>query len=181
MNDPRIQNPRGEIHELIAEGNLTELMIRAGALHNHFCPGLSMGVMASAAVLKQIGSEPVIAIVNTASCLVDGVQYLTGATVGNRGLIIENTGESIVAIVKKSSGEGFRVTVTEEFSKRSAKHAPGFAELRAKMGTPESQSPEFMKEFRSKAVAAGFGMLSEPLEEVLSIEPVTIEIPESAR
>ena len=40
-------NPRLEVHNLIETGDTRQLLLRAGALHGHFCPGLSMGVMAA--------------------------------------------------------------------------------------------------------------------------------------
>ncbi len=177
MSDPRMKNPRCEVQELIAEGNLKELMLRAGALHNHFCPGLAMGIMAAGYAMKEIGAEPVVAIVNNMSCWVDGIQYLCGASAANRSLILDLTGESTVTIVKKSSGEGFQISATDEYSKRVEHHAPGFSALRKSVISSESTPPEVMKEFREKAISGGFSILEDSANELFTITPVSIEIP----
>ena len=47
MSNANIPNPRQEIEEAIAAGDLLKLLKLTGTLHGHFCPGSALGIMAS--------------------------------------------------------------------------------------------------------------------------------------
>ena len=64
-----------------------------GALHGHFCPFLAIGVKAAARAVKELGisstgMEEVVAIVETNNCFSDGVQFVTGCSLGTTLLSI---------------------------------------------------------------------------------------------
>ncbi len=170
MNEPRIKSPRAEITKLIKKDDLKELMIRCGALHNHYCPGLAMGVMAAQYAMKIVGEESANVTVNNMSCWVDGIQYISGASLANRSLTLDLTGESTVSILSKENGKGVKLTVKDEFMNRVSKYAPDFPRYRAEIDTPLGKTTEFRNIFKKMAVDAGFGILAEPVNELFTIK-----------
>ena len=44
------------------------------------------------------------------NCMVDGVQCVTGCTIGKRNLELSLTGETAMTLVRRSTGKGVRVT-----------------------------------------------------------------------
>lgn len=170
MEDPRVVNPRSSVLELISRNDMKELLIQAAQIHGHYCPGLAMGVMASFAAVTHLGTDPITAVASNRSCWLDGIQFVAGCTEANHSLTVNDRGVSAVTFTKKGSDSSLKVTVTDEYMNRVNKIVPGFAELRSKMGTPESRTPEFQKEFRAKAVAGAFGIINEPVDELFKFE-----------
>lgn len=88
---------------------------KAIAFHGHICPGIVVGFRASMMVLELLGcpgkliGESHYAIVENDVCGVDGVQMITGCTLGNDSLIIESQGKFAFAWVNKKTGEGIRL------------------------------------------------------------------------
>lgn len=84
--------------------------------HGHICPGITVGYRASMLALKLLGMEGKnigsthTVIVENDVCGVDGVQYVTGCTVGNSSLIIDNQGRQAFNFISKS-GHGIRVAL----------------------------------------------------------------------
>lgn len=86
-------DPRAGLIPLIEERNLAQLLRISAQLHGHFCPGLSLGVMAAVEALhdftgligltvsdlmKAEGLEELLAIVETNNCMTDGAQAVSG-------------------------------------------------------------------------------------------------------
>ena len=67
--------------------------------HGHICPGLVIGFRASILALSTLKralrklGETHLAICENDVCGIDGVQFITGCTLGNDGLIINNKGK----------------------------------------------------------------------------------------
>ncbi len=111
------KNPRAEINKLIKNKELEKLLLKTGELHGHFCPYVSLGVMAGVYCLNYLqvltdGMEDVLAVVETNSCFSDGVQYVTGCTFGNNGLIYKDYGKTAVTVVRRGD-KGIRLHVKE--------------------------------------------------------------------
>lgn len=92
-----------------------EAWAKAAALHGHICPGIVVGSRASMLVLdllhcpgQHIGGSHY-AVVENDVCGIDGVQMITGCTLGNDSLIVDNQGKYAFSWVDKNSGEGFRL------------------------------------------------------------------------
>ena len=49
-------DPRAEIKNLISGGQIESLMIKAGQLHGHYCPGLAMGILAATYAMQKMSS-----------------------------------------------------------------------------------------------------------------------------
>ena len=79
MSKVNCDNPRQEVEEAIATGDLSKLLRMNGMLHGHFCPFSAMGVKAAVRAIKELGvrstgMEEVVAIVETNNCFSDGIQ-----------------------------------------------------------------------------------------------------------
>ena len=92
-----------------------ELWLKTVAFHGHICPGVAVGYKASRCVLELFGclgktiGETHYAIVENDVCGIDGVQFVTGCTLGNDSLIVENQGKFAFSWVGKKNGSGFRL------------------------------------------------------------------------
>ncbi|MGM0601797.1 MAG: tRNA (N6-threonylcarbamoyladenosine(37)-N6)-methyltransferase TrmO [Bacillota bacterium] len=103
------ENPRYEIDKMIKYKNMDELLLKAGEFHGHFCPYLALGVLAAVNAVRKLnikddGMEEMLAVVETNSCFSDGIQYISGSTFGNNGLIYRDLGKTAVTFVKRNGG-----------------------------------------------------------------------------
>ena len=110
------EDPRQEIKQLLQAGDLKAILIKAAALHGHYCPGLAYGVKAAYAGLKRLGfentgMEELLAVVECNNCFVDGVQFASGCTMGNNALIYKDLGKTAVTIVSRKMGAAVRVAM----------------------------------------------------------------------
>ena len=108
------KDPREEIKQLLRAGRLEDVLVRAAALHGHYCPGMAYGVKAGYAGLRRLGfdntgMEELIAVVECNNCFVDGVQMTTGCTFGNNALLFKDLGKTAVTIVSRKLGQAVRI------------------------------------------------------------------------
>ncbi|MDI6890324.1 MAG: FmdE family protein [Thermodesulfovibrionales bacterium] len=92
--------------------------------HGHICPGLVLGYRVSMVALKELGEryasggraydEELVAIVENNSCAVDAIQVMTGCTFGKGNLLFKNYGKQVYTFIKRSFGEGLRISVNWE-------------------------------------------------------------------
>lgn len=127
--------------------------------HGHSCPGLAMGFRMSTAAMEKLkamkaADEELVAIVENDACGVDALQCVTGCTFGKGNLLFRDYGKHVYTIYSRSSRKGVRVV----FHGRTI-------------------SDEIWKD-RSKMADL---VLSEPVENIISIEEITIKEPEPAR
>ena len=83
------------------------------SFHGHLCGGVTMGyIMANYALeqLKATAEDDLYCRMECQNCMVDGVQCVTGCTIGKRNLELFLTGEPAMTLVRKSDGKGVRVT-----------------------------------------------------------------------
>lgn len=85
--------------------------------HGHLCPGLVVGFRASSYAMKLLGykdtifSEAYQVVVENEVCGIDGVQVVTGCTIGNGSLIIDNQGKQAYNFVSKKTNQGIRLAL----------------------------------------------------------------------
>ena len=138
-----IRDPRRELNSLIEKKDVTQLLYRAGTVHGHYCPGLALGVLASVEglhalarlrniplteLLQSDGMEELIAVVETNSCVSDGVQVVTGCTFGNNSLIYHDYGKTAVSLGSRT-GKGIRVNVGPAYRGIIDKNVPEYTSL----------------------------------------------------
>ena len=91
----------------------------ATRFHGHFCPGLMIGYRAAQIALRELNveraeDEELIAICETDACGVDGVQVVTGCTVGKGNLIRRDWGKQVFTFGRRSDGKMLRVALRHE-------------------------------------------------------------------
>ncbi|MDR2173323.1 MAG: FmdE family protein [Burkholderiales bacterium] len=86
----------------------------AARFHGHRCPGLAIGVRIALDYKERIGlrerteDEEIVALVETDSCSVDGIQSILGCTAGKGNLRICCRGKHVFTFFQRSSGESLR-------------------------------------------------------------------------
>ena len=184
-NKQRI-NPRNEIIKHVKADEIEDLLLKAGQIHGHFCPGLAMGVMAAAYAMKALGvnsdgMEEVLAITETNNCFSDGIQFVTGCTFGNNALIFQDLGKTAFSLVRRN-GEGMRISVKEDTKEvinsliKSEFHAV-FEEVVKNHNRNKEKHDEFKRSGKEKA----FAMLNLDIQKLFLIEDVKTVIPDYAR
>lgn len=88
----------------------------ATRFHGHFCPGLMIGYRAAQIALQKLGveraeDEELVAICETDACGVDGVQVVTGCTLGKGNLILRDWGKQVFTFGRRSDGKMLRVAL----------------------------------------------------------------------
>ena len=177
------ENPRQEIEEAIAAGDLNRLLMISGMLHGHFCPFSALGVKAAARTIKELGAsstgmEEVVAIVETNNCFSDGVQIITGCSFGNNALIYRDYGKTAFTLAKRT-GEGVRISVRTD--RVMEKRSPEAAELFERVVVKRSGSEADKKRLTKLWTELSFSVLRLPDEEVFDIKRVTVDVPTYAR
>ncbi len=179
-------NPRMEIEQKRAQGDIEWLLGKAGELHGHFCPFLSLGVKASVLALDEMGSsteginEELLAIVEVNNCFTDGIQMVTGCTFGNNSLIYKDFGKNAFTLAKRG-GEAIRVSILPGYPQKMAKRVDGAQEMferfiqKREIGTKEE-----MTRFKEVWEMLSFIQLQVPTDEQFKVEHVTVSLPEQA-
>ena len=109
------ENPRVIIEKLISEGDLAGLINRAAEIHGHYCPGLALGIKAAYVACKRLnivhsdGMEKIMAVVECNNCFVDGIQAVSGCTLGNNALIYKDLGKTAVTFYRRGDKTGLRI------------------------------------------------------------------------
>jgi formylmethanofuran dehydrogenase subunit E len=183
VSNVNVGNPRQEIEEAIAAGDLSRLLRMTGMLHGHFCPGSAMGVKAATRAVRELGvkstgMEEITAIVETNACFSDGVQVVTGCSFGNNALIYRDYGKTAFTLVKRT-GEGIRISAL--FDRAMEERPPEVTELWEKVVVKRSGSEAEGERLRELWKDLSFKILAIPDEEVFDIKRITVDVPAYAR
>ncbi len=177
-------HPRREITGAIKANNLEYLLLEAGKIHGHFCPGLSMGVMAATYAMRHInqisdGMEDLIAIVETNNCFADGVQMVTGCSFGNNALIYKDWGKNALTLTKRN-GKGIRIITKNDSRAYIQSSNPGFFEQFKKVVIEKNHDPEERSKLRAEGTKASFAMLNQDFDRIFNVMEVSVDLPEYA-
>ena len=179
-------NPREKIQKKIKEEDLQWLLLKTGELHGHFCPFVALGVKTSVIALKRLGiftegiNEEIVAIVEVNNCFADGVQMITGCTLGNNALIYKDLGRNAVTLARRN-GRGVRVSVWPEYPQKMSEAVPEAKEmfdrfiLKRETGTKEE-----MQRFKEVWEILSFKQLEIPNEKQFKVEEVSVTLPGQA-
>lgn len=170
---PRYQeNPRVDIEALLYKKETKALLIKSAQLHNHFCPGLTVGVMAATYAMisfreryntwKDIQVET-----NSKTCSLDGIQFVTGCTIANKLLTIVDKEEFFVEIKLGKENKG--VIVKMKNKGFIDEKYPEFSALRNKLVNGNITDDE-KKLFKEKAKETSFHLVETPIEELFIVE-----------
>jgi formylmethanofuran dehydrogenase subunit E len=177
------ERPRREIEEAVAAGDLPRLLEISGLLHGHYCPGSAMGVKAAARAVRDLGAkstgmEEIVAIVETNSCFADGVQMVTGCSLGNNGLVYRDFGKTALTLARRD-GEAVRVAIRPDVNVLD--RYPEAAALFQKVIKERRGTAEEDEKLRKMWIDVSFAVLDIPDDEFLKVEKMTIAVPAYAR
>lgn len=93
--------------------------------HGHECPGLAIGFRASEIAKEVMGikfstDEEIVCITENDACGVDGVQVITGCTMGKGNLIFKPTGKMAFTFISRKNNDAYRIVLkngTKELTK----------------------------------------------------------------
>jgi len=183
------ENPRAEFGEAIRKNDVATCLIKTAEIHGHYCPGSALGVMASMYGLHLLGPdcmdadgimENLLAIVEINACFADGVQAVSGCTLGNNSLIYRDLGKHAVTFAVRGRKEGVRIRVRPEFQKYVRGAVPEFYPLMETVIMKRAGTPEEEKRFREKGRKAAFALAKLPFEKLFAAETVIPDIPDYA-
>ncbi|OPY54564.1 MAG: FmdE, Molybdenum formylmethanofuran dehydrogenase operon [Methanosaeta sp. PtaU1.Bin112] len=182
------QNPRGEFLQAIRDNDLARCLIKTAEIHGHFCPGSALGVMASVYGLNLLGLDSIssdgleglMAVVEINACFADGVQAVSGCTLGNNALVYRDLGRMAVTFAIRGRETAVRIRVRPDFSSSVAKAAPEFYPLMEMVIKNRMGGTEEKAAFRNAGRQAAFGIILLPFDELFSLETVKPLLPEYA-
>lgn len=154
---------------------------KAVAFHGHVCPGIAVGFRASTFVLELLGCSGKLigdshyAVIENDVCGVDGVQLITGCTLGNDSLIIENQGKFAFAWVEKNSGKGLRILLKAPLWLSTE---PLELHHKVKLGTATPEEKQRFIAFRTKR---GQELMELSNEELFDVKEIVRKIPGKPR
>lgn len=174
-------NPRADIIKHINNNNTEQLLLEAGRIHGHFCPGLAMGIMAGMIATRELkaysdGMEDVVAITETNNCFADGIQYLTGCTFGNNALIYNDVGKTAFTLATRN-GKGVRICSKHNSREVIGESFPEFNDLYEKVVVEQNHDEGLKARFKQIALKRAFGTLAIPFEKLFSIAQVKVDLP----
>ncbi|WP_300409102.1 FmdE family protein [Lagierella sp.] len=90
-----------------------EIWKKCVEFHGHECPGLAIGVRASLIAKEMMNldfsnDEENVCITENDACGVDGVQVITGCTLGKGNLLYKDTGKMAFTFISRKTGEAIR-------------------------------------------------------------------------
>ncbi len=178
-------SPRIDIRNEIHSNRTESLMIKAGQMHGHFCPGLAQGVMAATYAMNKMeaesdGMEGLLAITETNNCFSDGVQFVTGCTFGNNSLIYRDLGKMAFTLTKRD-GKGLRISSKPDARDVIGEMFSGHEGLYKKVVEERSQDPSLMAAYKKSALDRSFGTLSIEFNKLFDVKYVLVKVPEYAK
>jgi formylmethanofuran dehydrogenase subunit E len=161
--------------------NIPKELKGAIQFHGHFCPGLTIGYRAAKIALRELGGkrakdEEMVCIIHTDGCGVDGIQFLTGCTLGKGNLIFQDYGkQTFIFLLRKKTGRNRGVRISFDPDEKVS-HA--FGPARHKRGAKATKTKGSVG---SKEEAA-LRLLHLPERTLYSLTPLkNFPIPEKAR
>jgi len=141
---------------------------RGLALHGHKCPAMPMGLRVGAAAMNALGVErakdgQLLALLelgddHCATCFADGIQTITGCTLGKGNIKKLHYGKWGVTLVESATGRAVRVT-PKASAMLANKQTAFFKEYREK-GVPASKvPPEVIEPLVERVMATPDGVL----------------------
>lgn len=179
------QNPRSDFIQAIQNRDIAQCLVKTAEIHGHFCPGSAFGVMASLWGLELLGLEKtssrgmenLMAIVETNACFADGVQAVSGCTLGNNALVYRDLGRLAVAFALRNRETGVRVRIKGELRSHVDQVLPDFFPLLEKVIKDRTGTPEDEAEFRNKGREAAFALIRLPFETLFVAEESVPALP----
>ena len=182
------KDPRREIKELLAKSDLEKLLDKAAEIHGHYCSHVALGVRATYVAFRELGiiestgMEEILAVVECNNCFVDGVQAISGCTLGNNALIYKDLGKTAVTFIKRNEGKAVRIVA--KYDPEKMEKDPGAKEAMALFDRAvkkrEKLAPREKEQMMELWTKLSFAILKKPEDEVFTVKIVRPEVMEYA-
>ena len=109
-----------------------EIIEKTIAFHGHDCPGLTIGIRAAEYILLEFrgaDSENLVCVTETDMCAVDGIQFLTGCTIGKGNLIHRDFGKAAFSIFDRKKGAAKRFVLRKDAKEMNGKSPENKTEM----------------------------------------------------
>jgi len=129
---------------------LHDLLKQSSARHDHLCPRQVLGVRMGLAGLAAVGVEApmphkdALVFIETDGCFADGIEVVTGATVGHRTLRVMDLGRIAATFANVATGQAIRLAPPLDIRVRALSYAPTvkkkyYAQLKGYQLMPETE------------------------------------------
>ena len=136
--------------------NLSEMLRRSSARHDHLCPRQVLGVRMGLAGLAALGldapvsKQTALVIVETDGCFADGIEVATGATIGHRTLRVNDLGKIAATFADVKSRRTIRLSPSTDARQRARIYACDeerhyFAQLQGYQVMPDAELFKFQE------------------------------------
>jgi formylmethanofuran dehydrogenase subunit E len=130
--------------------NLSTYLQASTARHSHLCPRQVLGVRSALLGARLLGLETprrdkrLLIVLETDGCYADGIEVVTGASVGHRTMRIEDYGKIAATFIDVKTRQSIRIAPQVGLRQRAWGYAPGekrhyFAQLCAYQVMPEAE------------------------------------------
>ena len=183
------KNPRANFEAAIKNKDAAACLVKTAEIHGHFCPGSALGVMAALHGLSLLENEGIdsdgimenlLAIIEVNACFADGIQVVSGCTLGNNSLIYRDLGKHAVTFAIRGKEKGVRVRVVPEFKKYVEDAVPEFYPLMEKVILKRQGSFEEEKQCKERGREAAFALITLPFDKLFTVETIVPDIPDYA-
>ena len=175
------KDPREAIRKMVADNDLNGLLEKAGEIHGHYCSYVAYGVRAVCTAFRELdiaestGMEHVMAVVECNNCFVDGIQAISGCTIGNNAMIYKDLGKTAATFYKRDADTGVRVVVNppDEHSEEDPVYREAMELFDKSVKRREKLSSEEGRRMNMLWTQMSFGVLEKPEKEIFTIQTVT--------
>ncbi|MDY0004376.1 MAG: FmdE family protein [Polyangia bacterium] len=139
------------------------------AFHGHWCPGLAIGLRAAEMALGEVGAsedEEVVCVSETDMCAVDGIQAITGCTLGKGNLILADLGKVAFRFWRRRDGRGIRLRLRPEAMRDPDPELEG---LRQRRNSGSALSPEEAERLEGGRAAMTGRIMAAPLDALFEL------------
>ncbi len=188
MSEEAKLQPRRDFIDAIESNDATRCLMKAAEIHGHYCPGLALGVMASLCGLRRPelgglhsdGMEDLMAVVETNNCFSDGVQAVSGCTLGNNALVYRDLGRTAVTFARRDREPAVRVRLRPDFRTHLEQEESRFSRIMARVVGQESPGRDDVTQYKVQGRDAAFAMVRLPFDDLLIVEAVRPDLPDRA-
>lgn len=175
--------PRTHFNRAIRDRDIAACLVKTAEIHGHYCPGSAFGVMATLMGLEALGGgtslgmEDLMAIVEINACFADGIQAVSGCTLGNNALVFKDLGKMAVTFVRRDGQNGIRVHMKGQIRDHVDRVRPEFFPLMEKVIMARQGSSEEEKAFREIGCQAAFSLIALPFNTYFEVDFVKVVLP----
>jgi len=177
------ENPRSCFDMAIRDRDIAACLVKTAEIHGHYCPGSAFGVMATLMGLEILGGntsqgmEDLMAIVEINACFADGIQAVSGCTLGNNALVFRDLGKMAVTFARRDDKIGVRVNIKGNIRDHVDRVQPKFYPLMEKVIMARECTPEDETAFREKGRQTAFALIQHSFDTYFEAQAVQAVLP----